>query len=74
MVRSRNCCDNCTSHLLKGGKEGTSTDNPTLDDSEQDFGEDARLLLAAIELVGEKRGLGTSVKVSWWQGHCKDQF
>lgn len=25
LVRSRDCCDNCTTHLLKCGQEGAST-------------------------------------------------
>jgi len=28
-VRSRDCCDNCTAHLLRGGQEGGSTDAAT---------------------------------------------
>ena len=31
---------------------------------DQDFGEDARLILTVVEMVGDQRGLGTSVKVS----------
>jgi hypothetical protein len=34
------------------------------EDTQQDFAEDARHLIEVIELVGEGRGLGTSVKVS----------
>jgi hypothetical protein len=34
------------------------------EDTQQDFAEDARHLMEVIELVGEARGLGTSVKVS----------
>jgi len=63
LVRKRNCCDNCTAHLLRGGHEGASTDEQTADDTEQNFGADAKLLLTAIELVGSARGLGASVKV-----------
>lgn len=63
LVRSRDCCDNCTTHLLRGGKEGASSDAPTGEDAKQDFAEDARQLMEVIELVGENRGLGTSVKV-----------
>jgi hypothetical protein len=33
------------------------------EDSKQDFAEDARQLLNVIHLVGDSRGLGTSVKV-----------
>jgi len=63
LVRSRKCCDNCTSSLLKGGKVGESLDSSTAEDAEQDFGEDARLILTVVEMVGDQRGLGTSVKV-----------
>ncbi len=28
-MRSRDCCDNCTAHLLRGGQEGGSTDAAT---------------------------------------------
>jgi len=63
LVRSRDCCDNCTAMLLKGGAEGACLDGSTRDDATQDFGEDARLLLGAVEIVGDKRGLGTSIKV-----------
>jgi len=58
--RTKNCCDSCTNHILKGGKVGSSAETT---DDQKDFSEDARLFIGALQLIGDKRGLGTVVKV-----------
>ena len=63
LARGRRCCDTCTAHLLRGGRVGDSTDLPTTDDREEDLGEQARLLIATVDLLGDAAPLGLSVKV-----------
>jgi len=55
LYRAKNCCDNCTLHLLKGGVEGGSAD--VSQNINKDFGDDARLFLEAAALVGDTRGI-----------------
>ena len=61
LKRTKNCCDNCSDHLLKGGEEGGSAD--VSEDNIQDFGDDARIFLEATALIGDYRGMNTIVKV-----------
>ena len=63
ICRAKDCCDGCLAHLLKGGQAGAALETKTEDDKEGDFGSVARTLLAAVEMMGEKRGLGMSVKL-----------
>jgi len=79
LARARDCCDCCTGHLLKGGKVGGSLEQSE-EDKEGDFGALGRLLLEAVELMGEKRGLGISIKLvrgandkNMWDKHKASQ-
>ena len=58
LVRSRNCCDCCTAHLLKGGKEGASTDIVTEEDREVDIGQEARKIVEAVTVLGGGKSMG----------------
>eukprot|EP00088_Acartia_fossae_P057671 TRINITY_DN672_c0_g1_i5.p1 TRINITY_DN672_c0_g1~~TRINITY_DN672_c0_g1_i5.p1 ORF type:complete len:1015 (-),score=248.00 TRINITY_DN672_c0_g1_i5:268-3312(-) len=60
LYRAKNCCDNCTAHLMKGGSVGASTDTQ---EESKDFGTDARTFITATKLVGENKGISTVVKV-----------
>ena len=53
MVRSRNCCDCCRDHLLRGGKEGASTDIRTAEDTKIDLTEEVNIILEAVNVLGD---------------------
>eukprot|EP00092_Neocalanus_flemingeri_P014346 GFUD01015474.1.p1 GENE.GFUD01015474.1~~GFUD01015474.1.p1 ORF type:complete len:1050 (+),score=352.66 GFUD01015474.1:77-3226(+) len=61
LVRSRNCCDCCLVHLLKGGKEGASTDIGTEEDREIDLGAEARNIMETVNVLGEGKAMGVIV-------------
>ena len=63
LSRAKQCCDNCTRHLLKGGKVGDSLDVETEDDKEVEVGGEASLLMVAVKLLGDKTALGVSVNL-----------
>jgi len=61
---SRDCCDCCTARLLSNQvREGGNLEAATREDAELDLGTQARLFLEAVAMVGDARGVGTSVKV-----------
>ena len=49
--------------ILRGGVEGSSHEEKTEEDKEVDYGDFARTMLEAVELLGDKRGIGLSVKL-----------
>ena len=63
LSRARQCCDNCTRHLLKGGSVGDSLDVKTDDDKEVEVGGEASLLMVAVKMLGDKTALGVSVNL-----------
>ena len=48
---------------IRGGAVGSSNDEKTEEDKEVDFAEFARTMIEAVEVMGDKRGLGISVKL-----------
>ena len=49
--------------ILRGGVEGSSHEEKTEEDKEVDYGDFARTMLEAVEMLGDKRGIGLSVKL-----------
>ena len=54
--------DCCTSHLLRGGREGASIDMVTREDEEVDITEEAKNIVGAVEVLGD---MGRAW-VWWW--------
>jgi len=63
IARAKGCCDCCTMHILRGGTVGSSHEEKTEEDKEVDFAEQARTMIGAVEVMGDKRGLAISVKL-----------
>ena len=57
LTRSTDCCDCCTSHILKGGQAGTSTDTGNTEDKELDMTAEAKMVIEAIRVIGEMKGI-----------------
>ena len=79
LVRRKNCCDCCTAHLLRGGKEGASTDSGTREDVEVDLTEESKTLLEAMCVVGDGRSMSVLTDMlrgnknkSIWDKHMRD--
>jgi len=80
LVRSRNCCDCCTAHLLKGGTEGASNDMKTDEDKEVDMTEEARNVVEAVEVLGDGKSLSVLLDMlkgvknkSIWDRHMREK-
>jgi len=81
LVRRRDCCDCCTSHLLRGGREGASTDMVTREDEEVDMTEEAKNIVNAIGVLGEGKSMGVVVAMlrgeknkSIWERQMRDMM
>jgi len=61
LVRRRNCCDCCTAHILKGGKEGASTDLATGEDKEIDMTTEVRNIYEAVSVLGDGKSMSVVV-------------
>ena len=48
---------------IRGGTVGSSHEEKTEEDKEVDFAEQARTMIGAVEVMGDKRGLAISVKL-----------
>jgi len=80
LVRNKNCCDCCTAHLLRGGKEGASTDLVTGEDKEVDMTEEARNIIEAVEVLGDGKSMSVlmdmlkgSKNKSIWDRHMREK-
>ena len=51
LSRSRNCCDCCTLHLLRGGAEGASADAATGEDNEVDMSSEVKKVLQVSHII-----------------------
>ena len=80
LVRRRDCCDCCTSHLLRGGMEGASTDINTREDEEVDMREEAVNIVEVVGVLGEGKSMGVVVAMlrgekskSIWDKHMREK-
>ena len=61
LVRSRHCCDCCTTHLLRGGREGDSSAAATAEDEKVDMTQEARKVVTAVKVLQESKGVSAVV-------------
>ena len=76
LVRSRDCCDCCTEHLMRGGRVGASTDLATREDEKLDMTSEARKVLTVVQVLQGQKGMGALVDMirgtkskSLWDKH-----
>uniref|UniRef100_H2ZHZ6 DNA 3'-5' helicase n=1 Tax=Ciona savignyi TaxID=51511 RepID=H2ZHZ6_CIOSA len=55
------CCDNCRARAAQAKGMGVSVDHTTLQQQEYDFAPEAQQLFEAVQITGEKFGLGMPV-------------
>ena len=77
--RSRDCCDCCTEHLMRGGTVGASTDLATREDEKLDMTSEARKVLTVVQVLQGQKGIGGVVDMlrgtknkSLWDKHTSN--
>ena len=78
-VWRRESCDLCTSHLLRGVREGASTDIGTRENEEVDMTEEAGNIVEGAGVLGEGRSMTWVVAMlrgekskSIWKKHMRE--
>ena len=57
VVRRPDCCDCCTTALLRGGQVGSSTDTDNTEDRDRDMAAEARAVIQVVGTLNESKGI-----------------
>ena len=69
--RRPDCCDCCTTALLRGGQVGSSTDSDNTEDRDRDVAAEARTVIQVVGLLNWRKGITTVVAMLRGGKGCK---